>query len=170
MNIVLEGPDNTGKTTLAKWLSARLQLPYIKSPGPIVDELDMANRMLRFMSAPATIYDRFAAISEPLFGSAYGRPSFRIDHMVELFYELEPVVIYCRSIDRTLGTHNPDSATDTPDYLAWLEVHHAALCQAYDDWARLHQVIHFAIGMPYEDVLRQISAAVGTREKHYENA
>ncbi len=70
MNIIIEGPDATGKTTLAEKILANYELDTIhgtaKTPNDLPYYLDLLNK-------DNQIFDRFH-LSEYIFPQIYGRP------------------------------------------------------------------------------------------------
>lgn len=95
--IVLEGPDNCGKTTLANALSSALDLPVVHSEKPDFD--NNGQLRLEWMARnPYTIYDRASCISEAVYGpicrngSVYGREHWQI---LSRFLSHNPFIIFC---------------------------------------------------------------------------
>jgi adenylate kinase family enzyme len=73
MIIVVEGPDNAGKTTLALLLAKRLKAIYVKTEfiPPERGSLAEYSRILEAAEAYGNgkvISDRYAAVSDPLYG------------------------------------------------------------------------------------------------------
>ncbi len=69
--IILEGPDNAGKTVLSQQLMHDLGMVTVKSPGPMEDLSQWSKWMYWSMVQKArryTIYDRHPFISEPIYG------------------------------------------------------------------------------------------------------
>jgi energy-coupling factor transporter ATP-binding protein EcfA2 len=122
--VVIEGPDGAGKSTLVKWLSPILDVPVAprisdslkgvqgKNLARYVDE-DMGrwsnnaspNRNLHSgvwaSTTPSRIYDRYPLISEPIYGLHVRKsvqPEFATPWYREAwarFLELDPLVIWC---------------------------------------------------------------------------
>lgn len=57
MNIILIGPDGSGKTTLSKFLAREKQMKYIKCTYKEDDKLNRAKKLIK--GADNTIFDRF---------------------------------------------------------------------------------------------------------------
>ena len=99
--IVVEGMDNTGKTSLVNHLATRYSLPVIHSAGP----RDMLGSF-RWVRAALNhhrhhiIFDRFALISEAVYGTILrGVDMFENPaglHLWDTFRRLDPIIIYCR--------------------------------------------------------------------------
>jgi thymidylate kinase len=104
--IILEGPDGSGKTQLAKWLAEVYQLTYLRYPrlssvsgpdGPGIiewwDEQIAAND-------PTCIYDRCFYISEPIYQLATPGRELIADpqvmvHGVNRLANFAPFFIFC---------------------------------------------------------------------------
>jgi hypothetical protein len=104
--IIVEGPDNTGKTTLIKQLCYRIpQLKYDgHSGGPPKTVEEWNERMYRVLLKPVNetipyIIDRFF-FSELVYGKVLrGKtmiPLENMDVLAERLFEHNPLIIYCR--------------------------------------------------------------------------
>lgn len=96
--IIVEGMDNSGKSTLCNQLSYSFKLPVIHSPGPVdnpfpwvIEQLSRENPI---------IYDRFPLISEKVYGPILrNKDLFGGTEGAQLIYQLwkkYPLIIYCR--------------------------------------------------------------------------
>lgn len=112
MIIVIEGPDNAGKTTLAMALAKKLKGLYLKTEKvPAQDEdllryrsiLSVAKEYSKFI-----ISDRIAAISEPIYGTICRGGHSLTSENANALLEAVDVIIYCRppveAIMETLST------------------------------------------------------------------
>jgi len=108
--IIVEGPDNSGKTTLARKLSADLQLVYVNNrsrPKNFKDlDYDCFHLTNLAMTVP-TVFDRWGPISEPIYGPIIRKTEkMTRDELTQLHRYAEqakPIVIYCRpSMNRLL--------------------------------------------------------------------
>lgn len=95
--IVIEGPDNAGKTTLANILAQDLSLEVIHSIKP--DNPRAGEGRLNWMASnPQAIYDRASCISEAVYGSICRDGSVYGDRHWEVldnFLHHGPLVIFC---------------------------------------------------------------------------
>ena len=106
--IVVEGMDNTGKTTLVEYLEEALMLVAEKSPGPAEPDshaewlLWIEESLLRADTEHA-IYDRYPCISEYIYGPAVrGMNILRDTDYLARFLLCRPLVIYCRPSDHII--------------------------------------------------------------------
>lgn len=99
--IILEGMDNSGKTTLAQRLLEEFpELRVIKSCGhaSVGDALAWVAAAIR-NEDPRMLYDRYFPISERVYGTVcrqgdiFGSYTFDI---LSLTFRREPLIIYCR--------------------------------------------------------------------------
>lgn len=110
--IIIEGCDNTGKTTLGHRLVDDIRGVYVTNKQPRRRELlipYMARMFLLSMVGMPLILDRWPAISEPVYGpilrgeSALDEDDVRDFHRI--LTEMNPLVIYCRPpLDKVLGS------------------------------------------------------------------
>ena len=102
--LIIEGPDNSGKSSLAKKLSLEFNLKIIKSSGPPTGENDLVRRIKSSLEYTKLginfIYDRYSLISEYVYG-----PTLRKINLLDNeeghklwkeFIETKPLIIYCR--------------------------------------------------------------------------
>lgn len=107
MTIIVEGMDNTGKTTLIEAITNHLQqgeVPFFhrkpRGPGSRGQDLTEIHTMLE--STGVRIYDRTPVISELVYGKvlrgegSLGNQSW---HFLQLLLRIEPLIIYCRPHD-----------------------------------------------------------------------
>lgn len=97
--IIIEGMDNTGKTTLISRIVNKFpQLELIKSPGP--DQADQPTWIRNeLQKTNQRVYDRFPLISEEIYGPEIRGYSALGDNWSPLWTELikqDPLIIYCR--------------------------------------------------------------------------
>lgn len=103
--IIVEGMDNTGKTSLIRELVDRFpQLQLAKSPGPVTRQnllkcIEWVTHAIRNPN-PCVVYDRYSPISERVYGPVlrgkdqYG--SYTFDLLRLTLRRQQPLIIYCR--------------------------------------------------------------------------
>lgn len=101
--IIIDGMDNTGKTTLAHKLADRFELPYLHSPSEYKYDF---NRMFGWAirelgSEVRAIYDRFSPITDMIYGPVLrgGTPYLTDQRGIairELLRSTPHIIIYCR--------------------------------------------------------------------------
>lgn len=170
MQIILEGPDNSGKTTLAKHLGETLGIPVKHSGGPSKFPGEVNSRTQAFNEANSWgIFDRHPAISQNMYVEALSQLQgekkgelVRPEH-VEAFYNLKPLIIYCRNV-RGIEGHDL-SEHSSADYFDKVTRAMPILCKLYDQWALERAHILYRIGDNMTDVVNTVAAQLwGTTE------
>lgn len=132
MNVIVEGPDNSGKSTLVSVLASVFNMPVIHSHGPATDDEQFDVRCKHYLSQHSTIFDRHCIVSEEIYGQARGRVRTKPE-LKQIFLHTSKVVIVCRG-DGTLQGHVL-KAHDSPDHKQLVQVRHRMICEAYDRYA-----------------------------------
>ena len=134
MLIIVEGMDNSGKTTLVQRLSEDIKLLVMNNKRKPRDEAEMRD-YLRLVNHVQwhfpTILDRLCTISEPIYGclrkSGPVITPARADwHLLEL-KAMNPLIIYCRPPEATIFNWG-----DRPQMEGVIE-NGQALLKAYDE-------------------------------------
>jgi hypothetical protein len=135
MNIVIEGPDGSGKTSLASALSDMTGRPIYKSRGHCKEGL--LNRWYSdYEGKDGYIFDRHPCVGEFIYGRRLrGRLSHSPDDLEaeRLFHASRPLIIYCDASD--LLSHVADGITDDLEYLSRLSLANPQIIQDYRTWA-----------------------------------
>jgi len=98
--IIIEGMDNSGKSTLAQYLAQEFDLPLMRSPKNRTNII--VNTLELLVLNPHAIMDRFTIISEKIYGPILrGRTAFdngftTWDMYFERLLKCHPMVFYCR--------------------------------------------------------------------------
>lgn len=105
MRLILEGPDNAGKTSLANRLIGACPHIMYHHPGgkptTFQDEVDCITEQLKWLDAGNCIVDRITPISQRVYNPEEGADAFRAK-MFESYMMMNPVIIYCRPSDDRL--------------------------------------------------------------------
>jgi len=103
--LIVEGMDNTGKTTLCDQLSRAFDLPLIHSiGGPGISSKEMTDWIKLWLhrgrAIGGIVIDRLSLISEPIYGELLrGQSNLDPEDAREtwaLVAEMSPTIIYCR--------------------------------------------------------------------------
>lgn len=103
--IVVEGMDNTGKTTLINYLKLRIkELKILDSGGPVLEgqELERLTQLMIWLPySKYVLIDRISLISEEVYGPILrsGNALAKIydyDCLMDWFKSFNPFIIYCR--------------------------------------------------------------------------
>jgi len=160
MMIVLEGPDASGKSTLAEKMAKHMRLPLITNTKPTSAE-ELNARCERYLGIRHAVFDRHPAVSENIYGPVLRGKSILLPSLTDEFYRRRPILVYCRNVrgleSQALKDH------DTPEYLSELQLHHGAICAQYDDWALSRAHIVYRIG---DDSDRVIDMVLGFTKEY----
>lgn len=148
--IIVEGPDNSGKSTLISTLSEQLKLKIInpsrKGPPKTFDDVYINTRQA-FLGALShinnrTIVDRLSLIGESIYGPICRGKDLWMDdfekkvEMGSILRTLNPFFIYCRppdSIVLNMDSHQI-KAYDTPEHLEQVKKNRSLILRAYDNY------------------------------------
>lgn len=102
--IIIEGMDNSGKTTLARTLAAHFAWPLVHSPGYYSKMVSWAKSTLTIRGS--RVYDRHPCISEQVYGPILrDKDEFKTlegKKVLKLFVKINPLVIYCKPPDSVI--------------------------------------------------------------------
>lgn len=161
MLVVVEGPDNSGKSTMISALSNMIPGKVIikESEGPEKwpGEINERIRAYRFYYGAncTVIFDRHPCVSQPIYGQFRNNTPVEA-HLVTEFYEQRPIFIYCRPLTLTLAGH-VEKEHDSEEHLRMVAEWFAQLDLLYSQWANRHAFITYRMG----DDITRIACAIG---------
>ena len=149
--IVVEGPDNSGKSTLIDWMIKSLPVHLIKHDrhGPPSGAWEIKTRteiiLQKAISSPykkGTVVDRFSLIGESIYGpilrgkdlwTEIPRDKIRFE---QVFNNLDPFIIYCRPDKSTIldMSHHQLKDYDTKEHVCNVTKNQELIIQAYDNY------------------------------------
>src|SRR5687767_10954920 len=109
--LIVEGPDNSGKSTLVRRLAEDAKLLLIaqkRKPRNRDEYFDFLNRMIPLAKCWPTVFDRWSRISESVYGPIIRGRSIFTDRDLEvaraapMLAGLKPLLIYCRPSDSSI--------------------------------------------------------------------
>lgn len=153
--IIIEGMDNSGKSTLAQNLASYMGLIVQESEGPPLSADEINARVDRYEEMADRLFVRHPVISNAIYGQVreegdpitFGR---RLS-----FYEQGHILIYCDAGTRGLGAH-VEKAHDTEKHLEDITNNYNKLLYLYRQWAAEHAHFVYRIG----DDMDQLIATV----------
>lgn len=163
MIIVVEGPDNSGKSTLIRHLANQLGVNVIPGEGPGRSDDEINERVRRYATMDNVIFDRHPCVSQPLYNHfRSGGP--QIDpQLLREFYDQDVIFIFCRGrmslTDHVIKDHDMD-VTDAAGivHADTVRDNHLSICATYEEWAMDHAHFTYRIG----DGFRNVTAFVRT--------
>lgn len=161
MNIVVEGPDGSGKSTLIAAFKERFDLLHHTAPrgrtgqkfagwtaqhsgGPAKSADEIEERAREYLTRDRTLFDRHPCVSNPIYSTIFhgiGGPSA---DLIAQFYLTRPLIIYCRAVD--LSRHVVKEDDLAKEFLERISLDYGRLVNLYDIWAVEHANLIFRIG------------------------
>lgn len=140
MFVIVEGPDNSGKSTLCAALRTHFPLvAFQHSGGPPKDEGEFFSRINRLLShKKPVIFDRFPIISDHVYGPVVrGEDIFKgnWEGYVNRMMARRPIIIYCRPPNDVLmrGMDNhPVKEHETAEHVERVKRNALELIRRYD--------------------------------------
>jgi len=164
MQIILEGVDASGKSTLAKALVSELSgYTYYPSEGPEKYEGEIIERLKRYETEhnPLAVYDRHPIISHPIYSRTNLWMSDIPQSVRREFYERpDRLLVYCLPTDRGFELHEEVEGVDTAEHLAMVKKEYPRLLADYNEWAfrRAHMI--YRCGQDFDATVKRITRAV----------
>lgn len=149
MNIVLEGPDGSGKTTLARHITQHVPLTYTPGAGPEQYPGEIIERARRYLRLDMCLFDRHPIISQPIYGRFREGATMIPQDLVDELYRQKPLFIYCYG---QAGAHEVKDY-DTPEHVAMIRKFDDNIRNAYWEWASGNAKIHYQVGDDLTTVL-----------------
>lgn len=166
MHIILEGPDASGKSTLARALGYKT----IQSEGPEKYPKEILERIERYQKIidekTVVVFDRHPCVSHPIYSSVGGNKyQTSISMMLIAKAYHNALIVYCRSPnDQTLLNHNLRAAVDSESHLRLVYSQHSLICKKYDEWALRSAHIIYRVGhTSMEDTASLIKEHINVR-------
>lgn len=137
--IILEGPDHSGKSTLAAELAKNLGIPVTHPGGAPKTTSEEANCMMQQieLASHKIIHDRVTCISQPVYNTMRG-DGVNSDHYLPYIRQFEQhrsvVIIFCRPpLHTMLNMENHEvKAHETVEHVRMVEKTQRQLVAAYD--------------------------------------
>jgi hypothetical protein len=157
-NIVIEGADSSGKSTLARYLSSKLARPLVPSEGPEKFPGEMAQRVRRYFGYNDVIFDRHPCISQGIYMKFIeGAPAIESDMLLQ-FYHTEPLFVWCK--DQGIPTNQTRPEIDTPELVHAITDNHQEIASMYEQWAIDNTHICYRIGNSMDRIYRMIKGVL----------
>lgn len=151
--IIIEGMDNSGKSTLGQALAEYMGLIVQESEGPpLVEplhdptgEIEINERIDRYEIMDDRLFVRHPVISNAIYGAVREEGDPISPMRRQMFYEANHIIIYCDAGQRGLGAH-VEKAHDTEKHLADITNNYNKLLYLYRQWAAEHAHFVYRIG------------------------
>ncbi len=153
--IVIEGMDNSGKSTLAVQMAEYMELIVQESEGPPKSDKEINARVDRYEKMTDRLFVRHPCISNAIYGQVRAEGNPITDGRTMLFYDARPTLIYCDAGQRGLGSH-VEKAHDTAKHLKDIEDNYNKLLYLYRQWAAEHAHFVYRIGDDVEQLIATV--------------
>lgn len=135
--IIIEGPDNSGKSGITNFLTRDLGVPSYHAGGPPKSKEDIMRRALFLLDNYGKyIFDRAALISEPVYSILRPGGSLLADeeHLYKRLRDLNPIIIFCRPPMENLLRMEKHIVKehDTPEHVDAVQKNAVQLIARYD--------------------------------------
>lgn len=150
--IVIEGMDNSGKSTLAAELADYMGLIVQESEGPPLSDEEINERVDKYAAMPNRLFVRHPVISNAIYGLFRPEGNPITPGRAMEFYDNKPILIYCDA-QRGYDGHKL-KPHDTERHQKLLVENEADLLKQYRLWAAQHAHFVYRIG---DDMQRLIS-------------
>lgn len=176
--IIVEGPDNSGKSTLINQLIKDLGLTLAeqKVKGPTKSLLDITSRALDVLhqcsviGPDKAITDRFSLISEEIYGPiCRGQNRWNEDRGIYLSLwnivdSFNPIIIYCRPplpVLLNMDNHQVKDY-DTKEHLESIESNQVKLIEKYDLFFKFHpcRLYDYTKENSYNDLINYLRSTI----------
>lgn len=161
--IVIEGMDNSGKSTLGEALASYLDLIVQESEGPPLSDQEINERVDRYEQMTDRVFVRHPVISNAIYGKFRPEGNPITPGRTMIFYEANPLLIYCDAGDRGFEGHVVKDH-DTPRHQQLLAERQRELLTEYRLWAAQHAHFIYRIGDDMDELISTIHYRLAYRE------
>lgn len=161
--IVIEGMDNSGKSTLGEALAAYMDMIVQESEGPPLSDEEINERIDRYAEMKDRVFVRHPVISNAIYGQFRPEGNPITPGRTMLFYEAKPLLIYCDAGERGYEGHVV-KPHDTERHQALLNENQQSLLYAYRLWAAQYAHFVYRIGDDMDELIATINYRLAYRE------
>lgn len=150
MNIIVEGADNTGKSTLVRELAKHTGMDVKYGEGPEKFDGEIIQRAWRYLKMDNTIFDRHPIISQPIYGKFKPDATQIPPEYARQLYRTEPLMIHCYGI---AGKHIR-KPYDSQTHVKLIQKYDRHIRDEYRKWSDEHAHMTYRAGDPHDNVIR----------------
>jgi hypothetical protein len=161
--IVIEGMDNSGKSTLGEALAEYLDMVVQESGGPPLSDEEINSRVDAYAELNDRVFVRHPVISNAIYGKFRPEGDPITPGRAMLFYEAKPLLIYCDAGDRGFDGHILKDH-DTEVHQKLLATKQEELLKEYRLWAAQKAHFIYRIGDDMDELVSTINYRLAYRE------
>lgn len=155
MAIIIEGMDNSGKSTLGEAMAEFMDMIVQESEGPPVSDEEINERVDRYEVMHDRIFVRHPVTSNAIYGKFREEGDPITPGRQMLFYEANHIFIYCDAGERGLDGHVLKEH-DTARHQQLVETRQDELLQEYRLWAAQRAHFVYRIGDDMEALISTV--------------
>lgn len=155
MAIIIEGMDNSGKSTLAQAMAEYMALIVQESEGPPRSDDEINQRVDRYEGMTDRLFVRHPVVSNSVYGKFREEGDPITLGRQALFYDAGHTFIYCDAGTRGFEGHEL-KAHDTERHQQLLGDHKESLLQEYRLWAAQHAHFVYRIGDDMDQLISTV--------------
>lgn len=159
--IVIEGMDNSGKSTLGQHMATYLGLVVQESEGPPTSDDEINARVDKYAEFSNRLFVRHPVVSNAIYGAFRPEGNPITPGRTMIFYESNPLLIYCDAGERGFDGHQLKDH-DTEVHQKLLETAKHELLKEYRLWAAQRAHFIYRIG----DDMDELCALVAFRDTY----
>jgi len=153
--IVIEGMDNSGKSTLANAMGDYMSLIVQESEGPPLNDEEINERVDRYATLEGRLFVRHPCVSNAIYGAFRPEGNPITPGRTMLFYEAKPILIYCDAGERGFDGHVLKDH-DTERHQQLLATKQAELLKEYRIWAAQRAHFIYRIGDDMDQLISTV--------------
>lgn len=153
--IVIEGMDNSGKSTLGIALADYLDMLVQESEGPPRSVEEINERVDRYEMMTDRVFVRHPVVSNAIYGKFRPEGNLITPGRTMLFYEANPLLIYCDTGYRGFEGHVVKDH-DTPEHQKLILDHQQELLTEYRIWAATKAHFIYRIGDDMDELIAAV--------------
>lgn len=158
--VVIEGMDNSGKSTLAEEMASYFGLVVQESEGPPKSDQEINDRCELYGSMADRLFVRHPVISNSIYGKFRDEGNPITPDRTRAFYEAKPCLIYCDAGTRAFDGHILKEH-DTDEHQALIQQHQEELLKEYRLWAAQHAHFVYRIGDDMQRLIATVDFYLG---------